>query len=55
MTYLLKLLDKMYKYYMDPPTIVEDTERTQLDRRRDGWTDKQKPVYLVFKFVEAGV
>ena len=27
-THLLKLLDKMCKYEMDPTSIVEDTERT---------------------------
>ena len=36
-THLLKLLDKMCKYEMDPMSIVEDTERTwfcpQTDRR----------------------
>ena len=36
-THLLKLLDKMCKYEMDPMRIVEDTERTrfcpQMDRR----------------------
>ena len=55
-THLLKLLDKMYKYEMDPMSIVEDTERTrfcpQTDRRTDGQTDKVIPIY--FKFVEAG-
>ena len=39
-THLLKLLDKMCKYEMDPMSIVEDTERTrfcpQTDRRTDG-------------------
>ena len=36
-THLLKLLDKMFKYEMDPTSIVEDTERKrfcpQTDRR----------------------
>ena len=44
-THLLKLLDKMCKYEMDPMSIVEDTERTrfcpQTDRRTDGRTDGQ--------------
>ena len=57
MTHLLKLLDKMCKYEMDPTNIVEDTERTrfcpQTDRRTDGQTDKVKPVYPPFNFVEA--
>ena len=38
--HLLKLLDKMCKYEMDPTSIVEDTGRTrfcpQMDRRTDG-------------------
>ena len=45
MTHLLKLLDKMCKYEMDPASIVEDTEWTQFcpqtDRGTDGWTDGQ--------------
>ena len=44
-THLLKLLDKMCKYEMDPMSIVEDTERTrfcpQTDRRTDRRTDKR--------------
>ena len=39
-------------------SIVEDTERTwfcpQTDRRTGGQTDKVKPVYPPFNFVEAG-
>ena len=50
MTHLLKLLDKMCKYEMDPMSIVENTEQTrfcpQTERRTDGQTDKVKPVYL---------
>ena len=46
----------MYKYEMDSTSIVVDTERTwfcpQTDRRQ---TDKVKPVYPPFNFVEAGV
>ena len=61
-THLLKLLDKMCKYEMDPMSIVEDTERTrfcpQTDRRTDGQTDgrtdKVIPVYPPINFVEAG-
>ena len=43
---------------MDPMSIVEDTEWTrfcpQMDRWTDGQTDKVKPVYPPFNFVEAG-
>ena len=57
-THLLKLLDKMCKYKMDPSSIVEDTERTRFcprtDRRPAGQTDKVKPVYPPFNFVEVG-
>ena len=50
-THLLKLLDKMCKYEMDPTSIVEDTVDTILST--DGQTDKVKPVYPPFNFVEA--
>ena len=53
-THLLKLLDKMYKYEMDPASIVEVTERTRLCPQTDGQTDYVKPVYPPFNFVEAG-
>ena len=47
-THLLKLLDKMCKYEMDPTSIVEDTERKrfcpQMDRRADGQMDEVKSV-----------
>ena len=51
----------MYKYEMDPTSIVEVTERTrfcpQTDRQTDGRTDIQtddmKLIYFPFKFVEA--
>ena len=40
MTHLLKLIDKMCKYEMDPASIVEDTERSQFcpppDSRTEG-------------------
>ena len=49
-TYLLKLLHKMCKYEMDPTSIVEDTERTPFCPQ----TDKVKPAYPSFNFVEAG-
>ena len=54
--HLLKLLDKMCKYEMDPTSIVEDTEWTQFcpqtdwdgqterqaDGQMDGETDRRK-------------
>ena len=44
-TPLLTLLDKMYKYEIDPASIMEDIEQTQFhpqtDRQTDGWIDKQ--------------
>ena len=40
-THLLKLLDKMCKYAMDSPSIVEDTERIRFCPQ----TDRVKPVY----------
>ena len=42
----------MYKYEMDSMSIVEDTERIL---STDGQTDKVKPVYPPFNFVEAGL
>ena len=39
MTHLLKLLDKMCKYEMDPTRTVGATERTQDAGRTDGQTD----------------
>ena len=36
---LMKLLDKMYKYAMDPTRTVGATERTQDARLMDGRTD----------------
>ena len=48
-THLLKLLDKMCKYEMDPTRTVGATERTQDAGRMDGWTDvrthRVKPIY----------
>ena len=48
-THLLKLLDKMCTYEMDPMSIVEDTERTrfcpQTDRRTDGQGDTSIPPF----------
>ena len=46
---LLKLLDKMCKYEMDPMSIVEDTERAQfcpqMDRRTDGQGETSIPPF----------
>ena len=44
-THLLKLLDKMYKYEMDPTKTMGTTERTRDAGRTDGRTDGVKPVY----------
>ena len=38
-THLLKLLDKMYKYEMDPTRTVGATEQTRDAGRMDRWTD----------------
>ena len=44
-THLLKVLDKMYKYEMDPTRTVGATEQTrdagQTDRQTDGQTEGQ--------------
>ena len=42
-THLLELLDKMYKYKMDPT--VGATEQTQDAGRTEGRTDRVKPIY----------
>ena len=53
-THLLELLDKMCKYEMDPMSIVEDTDyRADTILSTDGQTDKVKPLYPPFNFVEA--
>ena len=44
-THLLKLLDKMYKYEMDPTRTVGTTERTRDAGRTDRRTDWVKPIY----------
>ena len=48
-THLLKLLDKMCKYEMDPMGIVEDKERTrfcpQMDRQTDGQGETSIPPF----------
>ena len=41
MTHLLKLLDKMCKYEMDPMSIVEDTD--SVHRRTDGQGETSIP------------
>ena len=38
-TYLLKWLDMIYKYEMDPVSIVEDTEQTPFLPQTDRWMD----------------
>ena len=57
-THLLKLLERMCKYEIDPTSIVEDRERTRFCPETDGWTDRRtdkvKPVYPPFNFIEAG-
>ena len=54
-THLLKLLDKMCKYEMDPMSILEDTERTRFCPQTDRWTDGQGDTSIPpFNFVEAG-
>ena len=53
-THLIKLLEKMCKYHMDPTSIVEDSEQTRFCPQTDRQTDKVKPVYPPFNFVEAG-
>ena len=55
-SHVLKLVDMMCKYEMDPASIVEDTELTrfcpQTDRRTDGQGETSIPP---FNFVEQGV
>ena len=47
MTHILKLLDKMYKYEMDPTRTVGATEWTrdagQKDGRTDEWSETNNP------------
>ena len=42
-THLLKLLDKMHKYEIDPTTTVGATERTRDPGRTDGRTETNIP------------
>ena len=52
-THLLKLLDKMYRYEMDPARTGGATEQTWDAGRMDGWMERQtdgqtdgvKPIY----------
>ena len=44
-THLLKLLDKRYKYKMDPIRTVGATEWTRNAGQMDGKTDGVKPIY----------
>ena len=46
MTHILKLLDKMYKYEMDPTRTVGATERTQDAGQTDGRSDTNPPQTL---------
>ena len=50
-THLLKLLDKMYKYDMDPTRTVGTTERTQDAGRMDGLTDGQSETNIPNNFI----
>ena len=55
MTHLLKLLDKMCKYEMDPMRLLKiQSGHDSVHRRTDGQTDKVIPVYPPINFVEAG-
>ena len=55
--HILKLLNKLCKYEMDPMSIVEDTDQTRFYPQTDKWTvgrtEKVEPVYPSFNFVEA--
>ena len=55
MTHLLKLLDKMCKYEMDPTRTVGATERTWDAGRTDGQTDGGILIYTPNNFVVWGV
>ena len=50
-THLLKLLNKMYEYQMDPTKTVGATEQTRDAGRKDGRTDGVKPIYPPNNFV----
>ena len=52
MTHLLRLLDKMYKYQIDPTRTVGTTERARdagrTDGQMDGQTDGVKPITSLY-------
>ena len=48
-THLLKLLDKMCKYEMDPMSIVEDTEWTRFCPQTDGRTSLENLISAAMK------
>ena len=50
-THFLKLLDKMYKYEMDPTGTVDAIEWTRDAGRMDGLMDGVKPIYPLNNFV----
>ena len=50
-THLLKLLDEMCKYEIDPTRTVGTTERTPDAGQMDGWTDGVKQIYPPYNFV----
>ena len=56
-THLLKLLDKVCKYEMDPACIVEDTEWTWFCPQTDRWADRRSRwnQYTPFNFVQGWV
>ena len=57
--HLLKLLDKIYKYEMDPTSIVEVTEQTQFHPQMDGQPysrmDDVKPEHPLSTLLKQGV
>ena len=53
-THLLRLLDKMCKYEMDPTRTVGTTERTPDTGRTDRRTDGVKPIYPPYNLVVRG-
>ena len=48
---LLELLDRMYRYEMDPASIVEDTEQTPFPPQTDGQAETSIPSS---NFIEVG-
>ena len=49
------MVDKMCKIEIDPASILEDTEQTWFHPQTDRPTDKVKPVYPIFNFVEGDI